>query len=562
MNKKNDDLPPADTDPVKEPTDVALSYTDEENDLENRSNQSYKAFDTGSTPSGLHLTSDLFADFKKTVFTSRPNIANFYATIGDTSIYNYAKTHTKENRNKIIKNRKPQLHRTLHEHIRKVLGSGIADSVIKQLKTNDSVSTVQHFSPLGHPDSLNSVIENALPYFGNTNPAFQNVLVMACASVSFNKTKFPRGHLFHTYTDNTLHTNQVGLFGHSVDARPVIHHPPYTTEAITEARNALLQLQRENKATKEVSQEIMRLLNQIYASPYALSQDDYVDQLTVSNYEFFKRLFAHFNKPTPNLIYLAQEKVVLDLLLEHHIHRDTTIHRLLFTEDAFPLIEKYFEGVTGAFSLEKRLGTYLFWAVPTGSKYRTQLWREGNKLKTADGNFSVELTPDAIEQAVRNKELIPSVMLTFCVLALYYGLILGGGYEQTYYLTQTKKNYVAVLSAMGDKESIEATDGLITTNLVIPRPLLLYLEGPNDLRVPATGLDMYLYGDKGKSWNRILDAAKNVTMTEIIERTLPSIYREYCKDATNYEEFSKLAERDIEKFNSLDTKIPPIAKLQ
>lgn len=544
-----------------DPSQGALTYTDEENDLENRSNQSYKAFDTGSTPSSLTLNNDLFSDFKKTVFTSRPNIANLYNTIGTMPLYDYAKTHTKESRNKIVKTRKAALHSTMHEHVRKVLGSAIADSVIKQLKTNDSISTVQHYSPLGHPDSLNSVIENALPYFGASNPAFQNVVVLSCASVSFNNTKFPRGHLFHSYSDNTLHTNQVNLFGHSVDARPVIHHPPYAMDGIIESRNALTQLQRENKLTKEMSQEITRLFSTLYASPYALSQDDFVDQLTVTNFEFFKKLFAHYNKPTPNLIYLAQEKVVLDLLLEHHLHQDTTIHRMLFDPSLHTLIERYFEGVTGAFSLEKGLGTYLFWAVPKGTKYRTQLWRDGNTLKTADGAYSVELTPDAIEQAIHNKELIPSVMITFSVLALYYGLILGGGYEQTYYLSQTKKNYTAMLTEFGDSESVEATEGLITTNLVIPRPLLLYLEGESDLRVPATGLDMYLYGDKGKSWGNILEAAKKVTMAEIIERTLPSIYREYCKDAANFSTFSQLAERDIEKFNGLDAKIPSLSKI-
>lgn len=541
--------------------DASLTYTDEENDLENRSNQSYKAFDTGTIPSGLTLTPELFDDFKKTVFTSRPNIAHFYNEFGSTSFSDYVKTHVKENRNKIIKQRKPQLHKTLHAHVTKTLGSGIADSVIKQLKTNDSVSTVQHASPLGHPDSLNSVLENALPYFGGNNPSVQNVIVFACAGVSFNNTKFPRGHLFHTYINQTLNTNQASLFGHTVDSRPVIHHPPYTMDAITGIRNSLVQLEREEKITKEMSRETMRFFTQVYASPHVLSQNDYPDQLTVSNYDLFKKLFGHYNKFTPNLVYLSQEKIVLELLLEHHLHQDTTIHKMLFDPSVHTLIDKYFNGVTGAFSLEKRLGTYLFWAIPKKTKYRTQLWREGNMLKTADGSFSVELTPEAIEQAIHNKELIPSVMLTFCVLALYYGLILGGGYEQTYYLTQTKKNYNDLLSEMGDTESSNATEGLVTTNLVIPRPLLMYLDGPQDLRVPATGLDMYLYGDKGKTWAQMLEAAQHITMGEIIERTLPSIYREYCKDAQNFEMFSKLAERDIEKFNGLEQKITPLSQL-
>jgi hypothetical protein len=217
--------------------------------------------------------------------------------------------------------------------------------------------------------------------------------------------------------------------------------------------------------------------------------------------------------------------------------------------------------LTGAFSLEKKLGTYLFWGIPAEGKYRMQLWRKGNKLQSDDGSYEVELTPTAIKQAILNKELIPSVMLTFSVLACYYGLILGGGYEQTFYLTQTHKNYTAIMEAIGDQESVDAAAGLTTTNLVIPRPLMFYLNSANNARYPASGLDLYLYADGGKNWNRILDATKQTNLSLFIERTLPSIYREYCKDATNYETFSKLTERDIELFNGLDQKIPSVATI-
>ena len=71
------------------PTD--LTYTDEENDLENRSNQSYKVFDTGVIPSDVKLSPDRFEDFKKTVFKSRPNIGGFYHNIGHTPLHNYAR---------------------------------------------------------------------------------------------------------------------------------------------------------------------------------------------------------------------------------------------------------------------------------------------------------------------------------------------------------------------------------------------------------------------------------------------------------------------------------------
>ncbi len=542
------------------PTD--LTYTDEENDLENRSNQSYKVFDTGVIPSDVKLSPDRFEDFKKTVFKSRPNIGGFYQNIGHTPLHNYARTHTYENRNKVAKVRRAEFVTTFKEEVRKVLGSEIAESVAKQLKDNHGVSTVQHYSPLGHPDTLNATLTNALPYFGMNQPFLKNVIVLPCAGVSFNNTKFPRGHLFHTKnTSGEISTEQLTFFGHTVDARPVLHHAPYNHQDIIDAKNSLTQLVREGKLGKDQQDKLVELVDEIYGSIHALSADDYVDQLTITNYWLFKKLFENYNRPTPNLVYLAQEKVVLQLLLDHHIDQKTSINKILFDESVWKLLEQHFEGVTGAFSLEKKLGTYLFWGIPAEGKYRMQLWRKGNKLQSDDGSYEVELTPTAIKQAILNKELIPSVMLTFSVLACYYGLILGGGYEQTFYLTQTHKNYTAIMEAIGDQESVDAAAGLTTTNLVIPRPLMFYLNSANNARYPATGLDLYLYADGGKNWNRILDATKQTNLSLFIERTLPSIYREYCKDATNYETFSKLTERDIELFNGLDQKIPSVATI-
>ncbi len=545
-----------------DPNDIKksqLNYTDEESDVENRSNQSYKAFDNGINTSSLKLSEEIFEKFKKAVFTSRPNISNLYYENGEKNFFDYSKSHIRENRNKIIRLRKKELGDVVYEHIRKTLGSTIAESVVRQLKTNDSVSSVQHFSPLSHPDTLNAVLENSLPYFDSNRPDLKNVIVLACAGVSFNNTKFPRGHLFHSFSDEgKLNLNQFTLLGHTVDARPVIHHDPYNSEGIKESKNNILSLLRDNEISKELFQKLNQFIETIYNAPHPLSKNDYVDQITITNYWIFKKLFQKYNKFKPNLIFLAQEKLVLELILANHIYKKTTLHEFLFNPNIYPLIDKYFDGITGSFYNEKKLGTYLFWGFPKNSKYRMQLFRNGNKLESLDKTYSIELEPEKIKNAIEKNELIPSVSLTFVVLAMYYGLFLGGGYEQTYYLTQTKNAYEKVMKEINDSDSLEALDGLVTRNLVIPRPLLAYLNGKNDLRIPATGLDMFAYGDSGETWGKIISASKKIKLGELIERTLPSIYREYTKNSEDSEVFSKITERDIEKFRGLDDKIPSL----
>ncbi len=533
-----------------------ISALEIDNDSGGRQNISPKDFNIGSIPSEFKLTSEIFDDYKKRVFKARPNVEKMYEATKDTTFYNYSKSHIRENRNKIIKTRKDELAKTFYEEVRRTLGSTIAESVVRQLKENSSVSTVQHSSPLGHPDSLNTILQNALPYFDSNRPDLKNVIVLACAAVSFNNTKFPRGHIFHSYENGILHTEDVTLFGHTVDAQTVIHHEPYGAEGIKECQNWLLAFEREGKISKETKQKIGGFINEIYNTPHPLSLNDYVDQLTVTNYWIFRKLFQKYNKFRPNLIYLSQEKITLDLILKNHLDKNTIINKILFEKSHQSLFEKYFDGITGAFSKENNSGTFLFWGyLPSGKKISIQLL--DGKL-VGENNFSVELTPGGIKDAIENQKLIPSVALVFLVLAFYYGLILGGGNEQVNNLTTMKGAYTKLLQEINDSENLEAIENLITTNYVIPRPLIAFASGPEDRRFPATGLDLILYGNQGENLGKLINETKNVTVGELLERAFPSFYREYAVSDPEYEKLSKLNERDIEKFRGLDQKISPL----
>lgn len=528
----------------------------DEKNVADRQNISPRDFDTGSTPSGIEVTEDIFNGFKWKVFGARPNVAKMYEAIKDQTLYNYSKSHVRENRNKVIKGRKEELAKTIYEQVRRTLGSTIAESVVRQLKDNSSVSSVQHSSPLGHPDSLNTVLQNALPYFDSNRPDLKNVIIMACAAVSFNNTKFPRGHIFHSFEGGKLHTEDITLFGHTVDAQTVLHHEAYDATGIKECQNWLLNYERDGKISKETKQKISTFVNEIYNTPHPLSLDEYVDQLTVTNYWIFKKLFQKYNKFKPNLIYLSQEKITLDLIKNNHLNKKTIINKILFDSKYNDLYEKYFDGITGSFSKEKDSGTFLFWGyLPNGKKIQLKI--KGNKLVGED-NFSVELTPEELQEAINTHKLIPSVALVFIVLAFYYGLFLGGGNEQVNNLTLMKDAWVKMLQEVNDQENIEAVENLITNNYVIPRPLIAFAEGPNDLRLPTTALDLITYGDQGANLGKLINDTKKITVGELLERAFPSFYREYAVNDPDYEELSKLNERDIEKFRGLDEKISPL----
>lgn len=526
-----------------------------------RVNQSPLAFDDGTLPSDQTLTPELFERYKQKVFKARPNFAVINQTAGDLPLYDYLRRQVRDNRNSVIKKRKTEFIDVVGEETRRLLGSEVAESVMRQLKGNNTVSTIQHSAPLSHPYVLSSTLQNALPSFGNTHPNLRNAIVFSCANVSFNNYKFPRGHIFHSFGNN-VKSHLLTLFGHTADSRPVMHHPSYHHDAITDIKNKIIIMKRDADLTAEQSEKLISFFEEVYETPHALSANDYHDQLTITNYWIFKKMFENYQKAVPSLVFLSQEKITLRLLEQCHLTEDTLIHKLLFDTSARNLVLKHFDGLNGAFSIEKKYGTFFFWALPKESKYRMQLWLQDGYLVSNDGSYKIELHPEKIRQALAKNELIPNTLLTFITLSFYYGQYLGGGPAQTLNLDRMKNAYISLAEEIKDTESLEAVRDVITTNLIISRPTLAYIDMPEtDRRIPATGLDLLLYGDAGKSWDKTIEATKNTTLSQFFNRALESFYAEFVPPQEKEADLTKITERDIEKFTGLDKKIPAMIQI-
>lgn len=542
-----------------DPDDQSVDEDGSSELLPNRKPQSYSSFDTGYLPS-VTLDDTLFQKFRQKALSYRENVAKILEEHGNETLFDYVTSYTKENPNKLLRTRREELISVFQEQVRKTLGSTVAASVAKQLKTNHSVSTNQKTNPLSSPVTLNATLENALPYFaGGNNPSLQNIIVLSCANVSFNNWNYPKGQLFHTFTNGQATTQQLPFFGHSYDSRPVLFHKPYEQDAIIDTKGRLEQLRREGSIDKELLERIKEVIDDVYGSPHAMSAESYIDQLTITNYSFFKKLFSNYKKFTPNLIFLSQEMIVLQLITKHHLTKDTIINKILFDDRMEQLIYKHLEGIRGTFDRNREYGTFLFWGISKDRKLKLKLWREGNFLVSKDGSFRLELTPEAVHNAIADNRLIPSLFLVFAALSFYYGLQVSGGYVQTMYLAQMKERYQSMLRDYGTEDEAQMSDAVATKNFVVAFPSIAFLQTTENQRIPATGLDFYLYGQGGRYWPEVFQATKATTLTQLVNRVLPSYYREFCPDAEKDEILAKITEVDIEKFTGLDKKVPPVA---
>lgn len=505
------------------------------------------------------ITDELFLELKEKVFKKRPQLRNVISKYGNLSLYHYAKFYNRTDTN--IDERKMQFINIYAQEVERLLGKEVAESCKKQLAATYRITTSDHHGPLSEPSMVSCNIHEALPYL-NGDDVIKNIMVLGCANVSFDNTTFPRGLLFHSVDNTNLLLNQLTFYSRAVRPCPVIYYPAYTTANLDEAKKRIYLWEKEKTITKEKSEELKLLLNEVYSDLSVLSSKYFSEQVTKTNFKLWKKVMRH-HPSAPNLIYIEQEGIVNKLLDTYHLDQETLIHKMLFTPKYHELIMKHFDGILRAFSTKDKSGTYLFWALPNGQKYRVQLWKNGNFLETEDDSYKIELTPDGLRNAIRKKELIPSTLMSFIVLAFYYGVRLVGGKDQTTYLTEMKKAFITMQKEYGDTESIDYISDLITTDFSMTIKSIAFLQAPQETqetRVSATGIDFILYGNQA-TFTIIRLLSKLLSVREALYRALPDMYQKFYKEEQRDPRLAAITKDDLEKYLGLGQTIIPSAKI-
>lgn len=497
---------------------------------------------------------DRFLILKKKVLTLQPAFKKILRDHGATTLHEYTKS--------VFLNAKvsPRTMRTeraihaVHDEVARVLGTSVAQRVQTQLHTYPIADTADHSGTLNSTTFFNGHLLTLLAYQEIADPTLKDMLVLSCSNNSFDTSTFPRGFQYHSVADATLQMNQLTFLGRAVDPRPILFHTGYTKDALDLIRKRLITLVNERIITKQDGQMLETLTREIFSRDDILQSDTYADQLTKINYHFFRKLSERLGITDINYVNIEQERVTLNLLT-HHLYNDTLIHRIMFDPSFENLVIKYFHDIKGAFSEHAGFGTYLFWGMPENSKYRVQLWKDGNALVSSDRSFRVELTPDSIAQAISENKLIPSLLLTFSTLAFYHGLQVLGGFSQVNYLTSMKESYLGLTKEVGDSESTFVCKEIATDNLFLMYQTLNMLSHNGNL-VPATAMDLLLYAapDAQSAMQR---TAKTVTVEKALLRAFPTRYNRLYKN-DSFEGLSSLTDEDVNDLYDIGKDLNPV----
>lgn len=496
---------------------------------------------------------------REQVLDKRPILREVLVKRGVKTVAEYSKEYVDVYMNPPIQARQDEFITTFAEEVAATLGETIASSVERQLRRYYFVSTADHHGPVCHPYFLNSNLAIAAPIVAQKDPILENIIVLSCANVSLDNSSFPRGLMFHSSNPDKTGICRIPFFS-SHERPPLVNLlRSYGVPELAKARKAIGSLLREQAITSHQADELLQLITDVYNQPDVLALPNYSRQITKTNQQLWKRFFQTTETKLPNLVYIEMEQIVSRLLMQHHLQQDTIVNHHLFDDIYHDLTLQHFNGILGAFSLTKKVGTYLFWALPKGGRYRLQLWKQGRYLVSADGTYKIELTPEAIQAGLISKELIPGLMLIFIVLSFYYGLKCLGGFNQINYLTAMKNAYLKIQIEQGNYRSIEVC-ARAQTKEVNDGLMLAFLENRRHEYIPAMGLDLLLYGNHD-TWTHIEQTAQTLTVQEAIDPSLPDMYSVVYPFTDRDANLMQITTQDIIQATDLHRRIQPCARI-
>lgn len=498
---------------------------------------------------------------KQAVWQRRPILGDIMKKHGADTLYDYAHDFMDANPSPLLDARKHELLGVVEELTEKRLGKTVAEAVRRQLQKLPLVSTADHHAFIQHPFWVNANIISGIPFISYNDPEVRNLIVFSFSSISVNNASgYPRGLLFHGSEKSVAKISKLPLLPDKLKMSTVYNVHAYTKEDIKKADQTLERMVGQKEADQTIVEKLKNILNEFFATQEVLESDDFCSQITKINYKIWPRFFSGESQQNgekdcapPGLIYLEIETIVRELLLRFHLTSpNSLINKVIFDEQYQKILLELFNNLPGAFSLQDQSGTHLFWGVDE-KKHRVRLFLDNGKLSSVDKKIVIDLTQEAIAEALRTKQIFSSMLLCYLVVSLYYGMKCLGGFCQVHDLTMIKAAWQKLLERVGEKEESDATASVQTKELGGDGMVLAYLRSDANDTVPATGLDMILYSGN-TSFKKYVAFSKFLSLGEIMDPMIPEMYTVLYPATEREKDLMEITPEQIAHANGLDEK--------
>ena len=394
----------------------------------------------------------------------------------------------------------------IREMLTERLGADVAEGVIKQLQKYYAGSTADHHGTMNSSLAISSNLLMASGFREINDPILKYLIVFSCASVSLNNEDWPLGISFHTEEKGDFSLKRVAIIPRKNDSAIVYGFRPYKKEELKNAQKVLRERAAEGDGyTPESAEHIIKILDALFGKEEILSAPDLCTQFTRINFALWKMIFPE-SVGVSDMVYIESEEIVTRLILKHHLSEKSPIYQFMFDaewddmrESLSQIMEKYLR--------QKSLPTYLFWGISDSHK-RVKLVKVGDNLESEDEKIRIPLHPQYLREALREKKIMPNLLMVFLTLHLYYGMNCFGGFNQIHYLDAMKQFY---REKNKDKNAPNPNSTLYQYGLD-----LLHFRDKNGIFFHSpSGVDFLLHGRL--SWDEYLKEIEKITFGEAFQ---------------------------------------------
>lgn len=373
----------------------------------------------------------------------------------DLNLTDYSNEANKIQGSEVEKDRQDLVKRKLKSKFTHLFGDHFETEAKLNLNTIGALNIVDHHQMLNHPVLISSnIVANVRKLLKNEKQ--EAIVVVASGDVPPNN--------YFSRNGFQLHGTRVPVFSNS-EKEFTSYFIPKREFNFIDRLKSLGRWQLFNREEKEYLQQKQ---TEYFTIDFSRC-DDYNDQISVLVREEWKQLFENsLRTELPELLYISQEELTTELLIEL-LQEANFISSSLFDSKFREKVLINFDGIVVTWNEAENKGSHFFWRKYPNQPRSLRMYIKGNRLIPQDTRFKdlgIPLERDKVIEALKKREIYPSLFLIFSVLIFYCGIRPLAGYGSVVYLNLMKKAWVKTLSNSQFSNEVERVKKIAISHFV------------------------------------------------------------------------------------------------
>lgn len=373
------------------------------------------------------------------------------------------------------------------------------------------INIVDHHGILNHPILLSTNIIANIFQMPSQKP--QGVVVLSDSGVPLNNFFHKRGLKFSGEQLNLFPSRDRHVMAYAAKKResfPLLEAAERTTHAWSDAERATL-----------------TRMNALFNTWGNDSRNtNYRGQIQRINFHLWKELFAqNIREQIPDIFYISNEDLGKEMLYQYLQDPEHVFTRILCHPETRDIIVNTFANVTGCWDNSLARGSVFFWGIDT-EQQKIPLTLKGNMLVSAPGfpEYSLELTPENIIEALREEKIYPGMFLVYGIAHFHCGIRPLVGFGSMNYQTRMKEAWEKALQQIDPSEVPLVSS--INTRGFIGGPKVTFGHTHEKGFQDFFALDII---HRGGMMREYLDHLRNTPLSAVLQPALVDIYDSYVR---------------------------------